>query len=382
MKVMEEQPTAGLNSTCLSRDERSSNQYESNLWSARRPLPPAVIAEDELNLSPDLEDDNAHPLSQSKLNDLVRYLDLTKEINKLLSSRLKENNLLDLEQLSTGTDIVKRSSKYFVKEGELVYCCDIPNLIGRLGTAYESKDWHLFIDSSKRSLKVALLHNENIFASVKKALEKRISKKDNEFIKKYKKRLVVRKEFLRPVERQRIIQEGKVAKKTERHIVRIVLNLTQNVNQKYDIRKVQDNREGLELNGLHQLLVYSDYVNMLGENPQAIRKNAEILFEASKTMGLGVNPEKTKYMIMSRDQNIVRNGTIKFGDLSFEEVEKLKYLGATGKRPLGRPRRRWEDNIKMDLREVGYDGRDWINLGQDRDQWQAYVRAAVNLLVP
>ncbi|KAJ4446832.1 hypothetical protein ANN_13530 [Periplaneta americana] len=49
------------------------------------------------------------------------------------------------------------------------------------------------------------------------------------------------------------------------------------------------------------------------------------------------------------------------------------------KRPLGRPRRRWEDNIKMDLREVGYDGRDWINLAQDRDQWRAYVRAAVNL---
>ncbi|KAJ4441826.1 hypothetical protein ANN_11685 [Periplaneta americana] len=50
-----------------------------------------------------------------------------------------------------------------------------------------------------------------------------------------------------------------------------------------------------------------------------------------------------------------------------------------GKRPLGRPRRRWEDNIKMDLREVGYDGRDWINLARDRDQWRAYVREAMNL---
>ncbi|KAJ4448144.1 hypothetical protein ANN_10157 [Periplaneta americana] len=48
-------------------------------------------------------------------------------------------------------------------------------------------------------------------------------------------------------------------------------------------------------------------------------------------------------------------------------------------RPLGMPRRRWEDNIKMDLREVGYDGRDCINLAQDRDQWQAYVRVAMNL---
>ncbi|KAJ4449201.1 hypothetical protein ANN_00598, partial [Periplaneta americana] len=53
-----------------------------------------------------------------------------------------------------------------------------------------------------------------------------------------------------------------------------------------------------------------------------------------------------------------------------------------GKRPLGRPTRRWEDNIKMDLREVGYDGKDWINLAQDRDQWRAYVRAAMNLRVP
>ncbi|KAJ4439562.1 hypothetical protein ANN_07689 [Periplaneta americana] len=50
-----------------------------------------------------------------------------------------------------------------------------------------------------------------------------------------------------------------------------------------------------------------------------------------------------------------------------------------GKRPLGRPRRRWEDDIKIDLREVGYDDRDWINLAQDRDQWRAYVRAAMNL---
>ncbi|KAJ4426336.1 hypothetical protein ANN_27150 [Periplaneta americana] len=53
-----------------------------------------------------------------------------------------------------------------------------------------------------------------------------------------------------------------------------------------------------------------------------------------------------------------------------------------GKRPLGRPRHRWEDNIKMDLREVGYDDREWINLAQDRDRWRAYVRAAMNLRIP
>ncbi|KAJ4442688.1 hypothetical protein ANN_04277 [Periplaneta americana] len=50
-----------------------------------------------------------------------------------------------------------------------------------------------------------------------------------------------------------------------------------------------------------------------------------------------------------------------------------------GKRPLERPRCRWEDNIKMDLREMGYDDREWINLAQNRDQWRAYVRAAMNL---
>ncbi|KAJ4427878.1 hypothetical protein ANN_23885 [Periplaneta americana] len=53
-----------------------------------------------------------------------------------------------------------------------------------------------------------------------------------------------------------------------------------------------------------------------------------------------------------------------------------------GIKPLGRPRRKWEGNTKIDLREVGYDDREWINVAQDRDQWRAYVRAAMNLRVP
>jgi hypothetical protein len=53
-----------------------------------------------------------------------------------------------------------------------------------------------------------------------------------------------------------------------------------------------------------------------------------------------------------------------------------------GKRPLGTPRRRWVDNIKMDLREIGWDGREWIELAQDRDQWRALVNAVMNLRVP
>jgi hypothetical protein len=53
-----------------------------------------------------------------------------------------------------------------------------------------------------------------------------------------------------------------------------------------------------------------------------------------------------------------------------------------GKRPLGRPRRRWVDNIKMDLRDIRWDGMDWIDLPQDRDQWRALVNTAMNLRVP
>jgi hypothetical protein len=53
-----------------------------------------------------------------------------------------------------------------------------------------------------------------------------------------------------------------------------------------------------------------------------------------------------------------------------------------GKRPLGRPRRRWEDNIKMDLREIGIDGANWIQLAQDRVQLRAFVNTVINLRFP
>jgi hypothetical protein len=52
------------------------------------------------------------------------------------------------------------------------------------------------------------------------------------------------------------------------------------------------------------------------------------------------------------------------------------------RRPLGRPRRRWEDNIKMDLKEIGFGDVDWIHLAQDRDRWRALVNTVMNLRVP
>jgi hypothetical protein len=53
-----------------------------------------------------------------------------------------------------------------------------------------------------------------------------------------------------------------------------------------------------------------------------------------------------------------------------------------GKRPLGRPRRRWEDNIKLDLRQIGIDGVNWIQLAQDRVKWRAFVNTVMSLRVP
>jgi hypothetical protein len=53
-----------------------------------------------------------------------------------------------------------------------------------------------------------------------------------------------------------------------------------------------------------------------------------------------------------------------------------------GKRPLGKPRRRWVDSIKMDLREIGWGGMHWIDLAQNRDQWRALVNIIMNLRVP
>jgi hypothetical protein len=63
------------------------------------------------------------------------------------------------------------------------------------------------------------------------------------------------------------------------------------------------------------------------------------------------------------------------------KVYKVLVGKPEGRRPHGRPRRRWEDGIRMDLREIGVGGMDWIQLSQDRDRWRAVVSAVMNLRV-
>jgi len=85
----------------------------------------------------------------------------------------------------------------------------------------------------------------------------------------------------------------------------------------------------LKLNGTHQFLVYADDVNILGGSVHNIKENAEALIVARKETGLEVNADKTKYMVMSRDQNAGRSHSIKTDNSSFESVEEFKYLRTT-----------------------------------------------------
>jgi hypothetical protein len=97
----------------------------------------------------------------------------------------------------------------------------------------------------------------------------------------------------------------------------------------YAIRRVQENQEGLILNETHQLLAYADAVNLVGENIYTIQRNTRALLDASKEVGLEVNPEKTKYVLVSRCRKAGQRQSIKIGNRSFESVAKFKYLRTT-----------------------------------------------------
>jgi len=97
----------------------------------------------------------------------------------------------------------------------------------------------------------------------------------------------------------------------------------------YAIRRVQVKRNGLILNGTHQLLVYADDVNLLGGTIHTLKKNAEALVAATREIGLNVSAEKTKYMVMSRDQNAGRIHNVRIDNSTFERVEEIKYLVTT-----------------------------------------------------
>jgi hypothetical protein len=97
----------------------------------------------------------------------------------------------------------------------------------------------------------------------------------------------------------------------------------------YSIRKVVENQVGQKLNGTQQLQVYADDVNLLGDNTDTIKKNTETLIDASKEVGLQVNTEKTKYMLLSCHQNSGQNQDIKTANKRFENVAQFRYLGMT-----------------------------------------------------
>jgi len=83
----------------------------------------------------------------------------------------------------------------------------------------------------------------------------------------------------------------------------------------------------LKLNGTHQLLVYTEDINILGGSIQTIKKNTEALLGSSKVIGLEVNSDKTQYMVMSQNRNAEQSNNTETEKSSFETVEEFKIFG-------------------------------------------------------
>jgi hypothetical protein len=94
-------------------------------------------------------------------------------------------------------------------------------------------------------------------------------------------------------------------------------------------QEILKNQIGLELNRTHQLLVCTDDVNLLGNSINTIKEKTHTILEASRDVGIEINLDKTKYMIMSRHPKSGQNQNIRIANESFESVAKFKYLGMT-----------------------------------------------------
>jgi hypothetical protein len=97
--------------------------------------------------------------------------------------------------------------------------------------------------------------------------------------------------------------------------------------KKYAVTRVRVNQDDFKLNGTHQILVYADDVNIGGRSVHTVKEKAKALVVASNEIGLVVNVDKTKYMVMSGDQNSGRSHSIKTDNIFSERVEEFKFLG-------------------------------------------------------